>query len=384
MKTIAIICEYNPFHRGHQKQFRLIREEYGQDAAIVCLMSGNFVQRGEPALYPRMIRAKAAILGGADLVLELPVTYSLRSAEGFAGGGVEILSGLGAVDGLSFGCERTEGIRETAALLLSDAFPAVLREQLDHGVSFAAARQRALESLGADGSLIASPNNILAVEYCKNILLQKSSLEPMPLVRQGSYHDNGGELDPENPSAERLRRMPNFYDCLPEETVSCYDGEAQYRMSYGERAMLARLRTIPESEFSKVPFGSEGLWRKVMALCHREASVEAILTGAKSKRYAYTRLSRLLICAYLGISEAQLAESVPYVRVLGLRARGREILRTAREQGSITLLHAGEKAPQSEYAELEHRCGLLYDLFRQDVPAGLQKEKLFYYDEKRG
>lgn len=381
MKTIAIICEYNPFHRGHHKQFRLIRESCGPETAIVCLMSGNFVQRGEPALYPRTLRAKAAILGGADLVLELPVTYSLRSAEGFAGGGVEILSGLGVVDGLSFGCEQTEGILETAELLLSDVFPDALQIQLKKGMSFAAARQRALESLGGDGSLIASPNNILAVEYCKNILLQQSHLKPMPMVRQGSYHDTGDVLDPDNPSAERLRRMGDFSACIPEETIACYQNAAQYRMEYGERAMLARLRTIPEAEFSQVPFGSEGLWRKVRALCQTAPSVADILAGAKSKRYAYTRLSRLLLCAYLGISTTQLTERAPYVRVLGLRARGREILRQARTQGTVTLLHAGERAPASDYAELERRCDLLYDLFCQDTPSGMQKERLFYLPE---
>lgn len=381
MKTIAIICEYNPFHRGHQKQFRLIREAYGPETSILCLMSGNFVQRGEPALYPRTLRARAAILGGADLVLELPVTYSLRSAEGFAGGGVEILSSLGVVDGLSFGCEQTEGILETAELLLSDAFPDTLQIQLKKGMSFAAARQRALESLGGDGSLIASPNNILAVEYCKNILLQKSNLRPLPLVRQGNYHDTGDVLDPENPSAERLRRMVDFNACIPKETIGCYRNASQYRLHCGERAMLARLRTISETEFSQVPYGSEGLWRKVMALCRTAPSVEAILTGAKSKRYAYTRLARLLLCAYLGISTEQLAAQAPYVRVLGLRARGREILRQARVQGSVTLLHAGERTPVSDYAELEQRCDLLYDLFRQDAPSGMQKERLFYLPE---
>ena len=105
MRTVGIICEYNPFHRGHRRQFDLLRAAHGEDTALDCLMSGDFVQRGEPALYPKEVRAEAAVRGGASLVLELPVTYALRSAEGFAGGGVEILTALGVCDGLSFGCE---------------------------------------------------------------------------------------------------------------------------------------------------------------------------------------------------------------------------------------------------------------------------------------
>lgn len=146
----------------------------------MCLMSGDFVQRGEPALYPGEVRAKAAVLGGADLVLELPVTVSLRSAEGFADGGVAILSGLGAVDGLSFGCESKEGLLGAARLLLSEELPAALRRELQTGVSFAAARQRALEALGGPGTAVSSPNNILAVEYMKAALRPQSPLPCCP------------------------------------------------------------------------------------------------------------------------------------------------------------------------------------------------------------
>ena len=361
MQSIGIICEYNPFHRGHQKQMRMIREAVGEDAAIICVMSGDFVQRGDPALYPASVRAKAAVLGGADLVLQLPLTYSLRSAEGFAAGGVEILSALGAVDQLCFGCESREGLMETAQALCSAEFSAALREQLDTGISFAAARQRALEAMGCDGSVIETPNNILAVEYCKAILRQGSSLVPMPVIREGGYHD---ELpDPENPSASSLRRTEDFLPYVPEETARCYEGKPQYRREYGEKAMLARLRTMTEEEFSRVPYGSEGLWSKVMRECRLGGSVEEILQGAKSKRYAYTRLSRLLMCAFLGITEELLEEKAPYVRILAMSGRGRSVLRRCKTSSSVQLLHAGERAPACRYADLESRAALCYDLF---------------------
>lgn len=380
MKTIGIICEYNPFHRGHQAQFRRIRAAWGEDTAIVCLMSGDFVQRGEPALYPKEVRAKAAVLGGADLVLELPVTVSLRSAEGFADGGVAILSKLGAVDGLSFGCESKEGLLEAARLLLSEAFPAALKEELKKGVSFAAARQRALVSLGGRGEAVSSPNNILAVEYMKAALRRQSPLTMLPMLRPGGYHD--ALPHPEHPSAASLRACGDFLPYVPEETRLCYEGQPQYRREFGERAMLARLRAMGEAEFAALPYGSEGLGRKVRRACLRGGSVEGILHAAKSKRYAMSRLSRMLLCAYLGITEEMLAAKPPYVRVLALSGRGRAVLRQAKARGTLRLLHGGEKAEPSPYEALEKRCALLYDLFSEESGAMARRNRQVFLPEK--
>lgn len=375
MGVIGLICEYNPFHLGHQKQFRLIREAFGADTAIVCLMSGNFVQRGEPALYEKAVRAEAAIRGGADLVLELPVTCALRSAEGFADGAVGILSGLGVVDTLSFGCEDTAGLMETADRLLSPEFSPQLRQWLDTGMSFPAARQRALEAMGGDGQLVAAPNNILAVEYCKSIQRRAINMEIFPVLRQGDYHDTAP--DEENPSATSLRLAEDFFDYVPAETRCCYEGKPRYRRDWGERAVLSRLRTLEEEAFSQVPFGSEGLWRKVMRQCRQGDSVEEILQNAKSKRYTHTRLSRLLMCAYLGISQTQLDAAPPYVRILGFRESGRALLRQARDHGSVSLLSAGARAT-GEYAALEARCLLLYDLFCGEAGRYQEEARVFY------
>ena len=164
MNITGIICEYNPLHAGHKKQLDYIR---GIEPAggIVCLMSGNFVQRGKPAIADKMTRAKAAILSGADLVLELPVTAALSSAEGFAAEGVEILGGF--CHKLCFGAESgsRESLMATAAALLSPEFSGYLKEQLEAGLSFPAARQKALEAMGIPGDLLSKPNDILATEY---------------------------------------------------------------------------------------------------------------------------------------------------------------------------------------------------------------------------
>ena len=154
MRTVGVVCEYNPFHLGHARQLALLRQQ-DPEAAVVCLMSGLYVQRGQPAVFSRQVRARAALLAGADLVLELPVTVSLRSAEGFAAGGVEILDRLG-VEGISFGAETAdrETLLETARQLLSPQFGEALRPHLDEGLSFPAARSRALKDLGGDPAVL--------------------------------------------------------------------------------------------------------------------------------------------------------------------------------------------------------------------------------------
>ena len=201
MSVTGIVCEYNPLHLGHRKQIRFLKD---RGDAVVCLMSGNFVQRGHPALFDKSLRAEAALSCGADLVLELPITCSLSSAEGFAAGGVKFLSKV--CDRICFGAETADAssLVNTARALLDPAFSPALRAQLDTGKSFPAARQAALEAMGYDGSVLTSPNNILAVEYCKAIFAQNSKLEPVVIHREGSYHDP--LPNPENPSATAIRR----------------------------------------------------------------------------------------------------------------------------------------------------------------------------------
>ena len=176
MKIVGIVSEYNPFHNGHNRQLQLIRQILGEDTAIVCAMSGNFVQRGGPAIFDKTLRARAAVECGADLVLELPVQTALSSAEGFASGGVKILGQL--CDTLCFGSETGESkkIMSTAEALLTPAFSSHLRTHLDAGLSFPAARQKTLEDMGFDGALLENPNDILAVEYCKAILCHGLSM----------------------------------------------------------------------------------------------------------------------------------------------------------------------------------------------------------------
>lgn len=376
MKIIGIICEYNPFHLGHRKQIDTIRASFGPDCGIVCLMSGNFVQRGEPAIFEKSFRAQAAALCGADLVLELPVQYAISSAEGFAAGGVKILSGF--CDALCFGTETgsKESLMSTAEALLSPAFPEALHRELDKGLSFPAARQVAL---GENGDLLRNPNDILAVEYCKAILSQGSKLEPLPIPRQGSYHDN--TPDPENPSATAIRQLllrgQDWKSYIPGNAVDIFENAPLHSLAAGERAILARLRTMTDAEFEALPYGSEGLWRKFMHACRSQSSLEEIIAATKSKRYTRTRIDRMILCAFLGLTNADLFAAIPYTRVLSFNGKGRTILKKARLSGEFP--HVGEAMDHPQWA-LEQRCTDLYGLFRLDnpAPAGAEsKERVF-------
>ena len=373
----GIICEYNPLHLGHKKQIDGIRAA-DPDGVIVCLMSGNYVQRGKPSIVDKSIRAKAAVLAGADLVLELPITAALSSAEGFASEGVRILSHF--CSHLSFGAEtaNTDTLMQTANALLSENFTTQLRKQLEKGLSFPAARAAALEKIGL--SAITKPNDILAVEYCKAILSQGSALIPWPIQRGGDYHDE--TADEENPSATAVRKLMVesgiWLDYVPEEVRDVFKEATLHKLDMGERAILSKLRTMTDGEFEAIPYGSEGLWRKLMHNARRFANLEDVITATKSKRYTRTRLDRMVMCAFLGISAEMIASPAPYVRVLAFNDAGRKILRQKKE--AFPVVNAGEAA-EHPYWELEKRAGDLYGLFAADTlePPGSEENRRVIY-----
>ena len=378
--TVGIICEYNPLHLGHKKQIDRIRAAFGEETCIVCAMSGNFVQRGMPAIIDKSVRAKAALLCGADLVLELPVTVALSSAEGFAAGGVSILGKL--CDYLCFGAETEDpaALTEAAQALLSQDFPPLLRARLDTGKSFPAARQEALAQLGISGELLSQPNNILGIEYCKAILSQGCPMKPFPIHREGSYH---AEIaDQENPSATAVRKLMleayNWKPRVPKQCRDVFEDAPLHCLAAGERAILYRLRTMTDAEFEALPYGSEGLWRKFMHACRKEASLEAIIAATKSKRYTRTRIDRMVMCAFLGITKDDLETEIPYTRVLAFSDRGRSLLRQAKKE--LSFVNTGERTDHPHW-HLEQSCGSLYGLFCIPAPEkpGAEAEQRICY-----
>ena len=379
MAVTGIICEYNPLHLGHKKQLDLVRSA-DPEGGIVCIMSGNFVQRGKPAVFDKLRRAEAAVKSGADLVLELPVTAALSSAEGFASEGVRLLGRF--CDRLCFGSEtgNADSLMKVAQILLSDEFSEKLKLQLETGLSFPAARQAALERMDMDASLLNLPNDILAVEYCKAILSQNCKMNPAPILRQGNYHDQ--IADRSNPSATAVRQLIcsslPWHDYVP--ATATFENAPIHDLVYGERAILSKLRTMTDAEFEALPFGSEGLWRKLMHACREKATLEEILTAVKSKRYTRTRLDRMVMCAFLGLTAQDLAAPAPYARVLALNDKGREILKAARETGHYP--NIGEKVDHP-YQQIENRCSALYGLFCADTPESPDAESNYrvYYQK---
>lgn len=378
MEIIGIICEYNPLHIGHKKQIDKIRHMY-PDSRIVCLMSGNYVQRGAPSIFDKSLRAQAAISCGADLVLELPITAALSSAEGFASEGVRILGSF--CHKLCFGAECGDGnaLLTTARALLSEEFPNALRTQLDKGLSFPTARQAALQAMGLTENTLSNPNDILATEYCKAIVMQNSTMEPLVILREGNYHDTA--VDAENPSASALREQilsnGQWLPYMPKTTQIHFRDAAAHCLSCGEQAILYRLRTMENWEFESLPYGSEGLWRKLMHSARQYATLEEIIGATKSKRYTRTRIDRMVMCAFLGISQADMDTPAPYTRVLAFNDRGREVLKNVKKVGQFP--NAGD-VTNSPYEELENRAGLLYSLFAnvQETPAHECDRRVYY------
>lgn len=385
MAVAGIICEYNPFHLGHAQQLRLLREAMGDESPVVGVMSGNYVQRGMPAAWDKYARAAAAVAAGMDLVLELPLTGVLSSAEGFARAGVEVLHRLGAVDTLCFGAECGEAAEflKLSELVDSEDYRQALRQGLDAGLSYAAARAKAAGSLSA---LLRKPNAILGVEYCRAIRTLGASIKPLVIRRSGDYHALAP--DEKEPSATALRAMlpgDGWRDFVPAPVAEVLGTAVQYDASYGERALLARLRGLNEAEWASCAHGSEGLWRKAMAAARQAASFETLCASIKSKRYPMTRIHRLLLCAYLGVTGEDLRRPIPYARILAFGDRGQALLRQLRKTASLPLVNPGEKPGEQSYYALEVRASDLFTLFAAPgapTPAATEQHARIFREKK--
>ena len=287
MKIAGIIAEYNPLHGGHTHLMEEIRAQLGADTAIICVMSGDFVQRGDFALVRRRARAMAAVQSGADLVLELPLPWAVSSAERFADGGVQMLAATGIVTHLAFGseCGDAAALMQLAETLHAPELIGSLKEELGSGISFAAARQKAVARLltAEQAALLENPNNILGVEYCKSIHRHGFAMEPLTVTRKGDAHDSAQVGDVTAPSASAIRRLlreGRKEDALalmtPDMEVAYLAeerlGRAPVFMETCERAMLAKL-DVPRQQMEKdMSSLSAGQKKKVLlarSLCQK-------------------------------------------------------------------------------------------------------------------
>lgn len=344
----GIVAEFNPLHLGHR--YLLQRAGQASPGGVAVVMSGNFVQRGEPAAFYKWPRALAAIQCGADLVLELPVSFAVAGAERFAFGAVSVLDALGCVDNLVFGseCGRVQPLQKIAAVLQGREFQDLLRHRLQPGISFAAARQAAVrELLGSPSDLLNEPNNILGIEYCKALLRLASSMQPQTLQRIGAPHDAQTFATHPFASASQIRgqifRQEPFSGSVPAQAAQILQheldaGRAPASLSAVETAVLARLRTMSREELSQLPDISEGLENRIYSSVRTVVSMEQLIAAVKSKRYSHARIRRILLSAFLGLDRQQLPDSPAYLRVLAFNETGREILRTAKRSARLPLL----------------------------------------------
>lgn len=378
MRTVGIICEYNPFHSGHRHQLSALRETFGADCGLVCVMSGNWVQRGEPALADKWLRAEAALRRGADLILELPTLWAVSSAETFARGGVALLTATGVVDVLCFGSEHgaLAPLMQVADTLDSTAWRQILRQQLDAGQSFPVARQKAAEALlGGQARLLQSPNNNLGIEYLRALRALNSRIVPHTIQRVGAAHDDTTDSGQTHVSASYLREIIRTEDPRPLQPYLTEPEEQALRrnpaaLSYAQRAVLARLRSLEPVDFAQLPDSGEGLADKLCAVCRQAPSLDAVYSRTKSKRYTHARIRRLVLWAFLGLTEAQRPETPPYLRVLGFSPRGQQLLKAMKTTASLPILtkpaHAKKLPPEVfRLFDLEARSTSLYDLCRK-------------------
>lgn len=345
MRAAGIIAEYNPFHTGHAYHIAETRRRLGTDTGVICVQSGNWVQRGECALTDKWTRAAMALCGGADLILELPLPWAISSAEGFAQGAVEILKATGVADILSFGSEsgNLEHMYRTAEVIETDMFRDALSEELDKGSSFAEARQRAvLRIAGSAGSILSGANDNLGVEYLR---AAGKELAAIAISRQGIAHDSFCPAK-EFASASYLRGLARrkewgaMSSWIEKEDLRRLEEVGISDMAYIERAMLARLRQMDEREFAALPDSgfAEGLPARLVRAARTARSMEEFYLLAKTKRYAHSRIRRLALWAFLGIVESDRPRKPAYLRVLGFNERGREILKEMKTTATLPVL----------------------------------------------
>ena len=381
-KVAAVICEYNPFHAGHA--YHLAQTRSLGATHIVAIMSGSFVQRGEPAMFSKWARTKCALAGGADLVLELPLPWCVSSAEGFAKGGVALAEGLGCVDLLSFGSELGEiqPLRSAAEAAVSPLIQENIRELLSQGLPYPAAREKAIEAwFGPSVSrLFQSPNNILAIEYCKALNSLSSPIQPMTIPRTGASHDAAGASGA-MASASYLRACllkrdydeaekyfpPEIFPTLLEEIQA---KRAPCSLAALERPILSALRKMAPEDFAWLPDVSEGLEYRIAAAVKETTSLDQLFTEIKTKRYTHARIRRIIISVFLGIHRDLFSHLPPYLRVLGFNQKGTEILKTARQTASLPIIMRGGdfKKETSEVLAIARLGSQADDLFALSSP----------------
>lgn len=361
MPIIGIIAEYNPFHQGHLYHLRTIQKELSPQG-IICVLGGNFLQRGEPALVNKWARCAMALQQGIDLVFELPVLYATRSAYWFARGGIETLTSTGITTHLAFGVETKQNIllKKAAAYLASEpkAYQQKLQNLLKQGLSYPQARTQALppEFL----PILQSPNNILGLTYLQIIQELDLNLIPFILKRKGSDYLNK-DFNKLYPSASAIRhhlispplnfieKLQTLKNSLPSETITILaqefsQGRAPIYFKQLNTQLMTLLRRSTPEKLKQIIEITEGLENRIYRLAHQTTDIQEFLKKLKTKRFTYTRLQRFLIhllLDYTKEAELCLEKGPPYLRLLGFTDRGQKLLRQIKLKGTLPIISRG-------------------------------------------
>ncbi len=343
-KILGIVSEYNPFHLGHlyhlKESKRIIKPDY-----TVAIMSGNFVERGDTAIIDKWSRAEMALKNGVDLVIELPLVYSISSAENFAMGAIKILNSLNMDTTISFGSEsgNISVLNEIAKVLVQEPpeYLSILNHELSLGVSFPKAREHALlmylNDIRKYANILSESNNILGIEYLKAIQKQKARLSAVTVTRKGSKY-NSTDLEDFYPSATAIRQGiangENLEKCMPKASYKILQDKISKNefvpgIATFEQAILYKLRTMSTQEISILPDVSEGLENKIKKASDSCNTLVDLTNMIKSKRYTMTRINRILLYVLLNITKKDIEDSykvLPYIRVLGVNQKGKELL----------------------------------------------------------
>lgn len=364
MKIIATVAEYNPFHLGHVKHIDYMKNTLKADRLIV-VMSGNFTQRGEPAVLDKFTRAKHAVIAGADLVIELPTVFAVSNAEIFAKGACGIINSLGVADSLCFGVES--GLKEdylSLAAAMNDEsrdFKRVLKDCLSDGVSLAKAKFLALKLLGKsfDEALIGSPNNILALEYTKSLLSLKSDIQIEPMKRDGDHNDI--KLKKGITSASSIREVIrlNKLRRLKKNLPPYVYGDLKIFPEVFDKMVMSALYTSSASELGEIYDCTEGLENRIKAFSKDNYDVQSLVEKVSTKRYTKARIRRILIDNLLGVKRALVDASLSgglYAKVLAVNSECKDVISLVAKHSSIPVL-----TRKSDLAELNRRATAAFE-----------------------
>lgn len=349
MVTVAIISEYNPFHSGHKYQIDRIREEFGSDTVIVSIMSGNFTQRGEVAFAPKNARAKAAVLAGVNLVLELPFPFSSSSAELFAKSGVKIAESIGA-DYLSFGSESgdIDALVSVSEAMLSDEYIEAFKNLGENKALGYPERCEAAYKSVSDIGFEFSSNNILALEYIKAIRSMGAKIKPHTIKRMGAGYNENSVVDGTHQSAMAIRNAftnndLHFIEFLPKETQELFsslskNGEIPCDISKISAAFISHLRLNPPSQNEEIHDAADGLYNRLYNESFKANDISTLLLRTETKNYTKARIRRALLNVFFGVTSSDVNTLPLYTQVLAMDSSGMQILKKNRKSENIRIL----------------------------------------------